>query len=171
MWIAPENQLILNVMISPLHIISLLVTHPSIIKPTSTDPCTTTESSWEYSCITFQYYAARRPTFLPLALNTLGGSVVLQTHYKSVVLPALDLLMMRTLKRPIWSKCFLTVPGSMWIISSAPRGIHHHAINVGPVHNIGHKHSPAMEPGLCCSVFLTSADSMWSTSSASGGRS
>ena len=36
------------------------------------------------------------------------------------------------------------------------------------IHDIEHKHSPALGPGSRCSVFLTSIGSMWSTSSAPG---
>jgi len=48
-WIAPKNHLLLNVMISPLGIISLLMSRPKIVTRTSRDPCTAVGSSWEYS--------------------------------------------------------------------------------------------------------------------------
>ena len=155
-------------MISPLCIISLSVSCPRIVKHTSRDPSTTMGSSWKYLCITFQYCAVMYPTFSPLALQTSGCSVVLQTRCKRVALPALDLPMTRTLKWPIRSKCFLMIAGSMWsIVSSTPGGVSHYAANVlGPVHDVGHEHSPALEPALHCSVFLMSAESMWSISSA-----
>ena len=54
----------------------------------------------------------RHLTFLPLALNISGSSVVLQTRCNSVVLPAFDLPITRILNRPIRSKCFLTCAGS-----------------------------------------------------------
>ena len=44
--VAPKNQLILNVMITPLGIISLMVSRPRIVKCTSRDPCTIIGSSW-----------------------------------------------------------------------------------------------------------------------------
>jgi len=72
MWIAPENQLILNVMISPLGIISLLATHPSIIKRTSTDPSTTVASSWEYSCITFSILCSETSYLFAFGIEHFG---------------------------------------------------------------------------------------------------
>ena len=50
-------------------------------------------------------------TSVPSGLKTSGSSVVLQMRCKSVVLPALDLPMTRTLKRPMRSKCSLAIAG------------------------------------------------------------
>ena len=112
--VTPKNQFVFNVMIPSLNAISakfmLLAKHLTRLQWT----LYSRKVNLRIASINDlkDRVCKRYLTFLPLALNISGSSVVLQTRCNSVVLPAFDLPITRILNRPTRSKCSLTCAGS-----------------------------------------------------------